>query len=156
TDFAVVLVDVCMPNLDGFELASMIRQHPRFQKTAIILVSAVLLTDFDRMKGYDSGAVDYVSVPIIPEVLRAKVRVFADLYRKTQELQRLNQDLEQRVQERTAALEASTGLLFKSEERLKLAIEGAGMATWDMDMQSGKLFWSATYFTILGYEPSAK
>src|SRR5690348_8209532 len=63
-EIAVVLVDVCMPELDGFELASMIRGHPRFQKTAIILVSGVLVDDVDRLKGYDSGAVDYISVPI--------------------------------------------------------------------------------------------
>ena len=82
TDFAVILVDVCMPEMDGFELASLIREHPRFKKTAIILVSAIYLSDFDRLRGYDSGEVDYVPVPIIPEVLRAKVIVFAELYRK--------------------------------------------------------------------------
>src|SRR6266567_7609811 len=68
-DFAVVLMDVSMPELDGFELAEMIRQHPRFQKTAIIFISAVHLTDVDRLKGYERGAVDYISVPIIPELL---------------------------------------------------------------------------------------
>ena len=68
SDIAVVLVDVCMPELDGFELASMIRGHPRFRKTSIILVSGVLVDDVNRLKGYDSGAVDYVSVPIIPEL----------------------------------------------------------------------------------------
>src|SRR6202167_4324238 len=73
-DTAVVLMDVSMPELDGFELAKMIRQHPRFQKTAIILISAIHLTDVDRLKGYQHGAVDYVSVPIVPELLRAKVR----------------------------------------------------------------------------------
>ena len=78
-DIAVVLMDVSMPELDGFELADMIRQHPRFQKTAIIFISAVHLTDFDRLKGYQRGAVDYISVPIVPELLRAKVSVFADL-----------------------------------------------------------------------------
>ena len=88
TDIAVILVDVCMPDLDGFELARMIREHPRLQQTAIILVSGVYLSDLDRLKGYHSGAVDYVPVPIIPEVLRAKVRVFADLYRKTEQLRR--------------------------------------------------------------------
>ena len=92
-DFAVVLMDVSMPELDGFELAEMIRQHPRFQKTAIIFISAVHLTDVDRLKGYERGAVDYISVPIIPELLRARVSVFAELHRKTRQLESLNQEL---------------------------------------------------------------
>src|SRR6266403_2957191 len=83
TDVAVVLMDVSMPDLDGFELAEIIRQHPRFQRTAIIFVSAIHLTDGDRLKGYQRGAVDYISVPVIPEVLRAKVSVFAELHRKS-------------------------------------------------------------------------
>src|SRR5574337_327861 len=62
-EIAVVLTDVCMPDLDGFELARMIRDHPRFQRTAIIFVSAVLLTDLDFLRGYQAGAVDYVPVP---------------------------------------------------------------------------------------------
>src|ERR1700739_762289 len=66
-DIAVVLMDVSMPELDGFELAEMIRQHPRFQKTAIIFISAVHLTDLDRAHGYQRGAVDYISVPVVPE-----------------------------------------------------------------------------------------
>src|SRR6202162_811997 len=94
TDIAVVLMDVSMPELDGFELAAMIRQHPRFQQTAIIFISAIHLTDVDRVRGYEMGAVDYVPVPVIPEVLRAKVRVFAELYRKTRQLERLNAELE--------------------------------------------------------------
>src|ERR1700682_4366317 len=93
TDVAVVLMDVSMPELDGFELADMIRQHPRFQKLAIIFISAVHLTDLDRLKGYQRGAVDYISVPIIPELLRAKVSVFADLHRKTRQMETLNQQL---------------------------------------------------------------
>ena len=92
-DIAVVLMDVSMPEIDGFELADMIRQHPRFQKTAIIFISAVHLTDLDRLKGYQRGAVDYISVPVIPELLRAKVSVFADLHRKTQQLEMLNREL---------------------------------------------------------------
>ena len=99
-EIAVVLVDVCMPELDGFELASMIRSHPRFKKTAIILVSGVLVEDRDRLKGYVSGAVDYVAVPIVPEILRAKVAVFRrPLSARPEELERLNQDLERRVRE---------------------------------------------------------
>src|ERR1700743_1251320 len=90
TDVAVVLMDVSMPELDGFELADMIRQHPRFQKTAIIFISAVHLTDVDRRNAYQRGAVEYIAVPIVPELLRAKVRVFADLHRKTRQLEMLN------------------------------------------------------------------
>src|SRR5262244_4647684 len=109
TDIAVVLMDVSMPELNGFELAEMIHQHPRHQKTAIIFISAVHLTDLDQLRGYEHGAVDYISVPIIPELLRAKVGVFAELYRKTQQLERLNRELEQRVAERTAELRESEG-----------------------------------------------
>src|SRR5947209_10196239 len=82
TDVAVVLMDVSMPEMDGFEMAEIIRQHPRYQKTAIIFISAVHLTDLDRLKGYQRGAVDYISVPVVPEVLRAKVSVFAELHRR--------------------------------------------------------------------------
>src|SRR5581483_2669638 len=96
TDVAVVLMDVSMPEIDGFELAEIIHQHPRYQKTAIIFISAVHLTDLDRLKGYERGAVDYIAVPVIPELLRAKVSVFAELYRKTRQLERLNRELERR------------------------------------------------------------
>lgn len=96
-DVAVVLMDVVMPEMDGFELASLIRQHPRFQKTAIILVSAINQTDLDRLKGYDCGAMDYIAVPIIPEIMRAKVSVFVDLYRKTRDVHRLNTKLQRQA-----------------------------------------------------------
>jgi signal transduction histidine kinase len=107
TDVTVVLMDVSMPDLDGFELAEIIRGHPRFQKTAIIFVSAIHLTDLDVLRGYASGAVDYVTVPVVPELLRAKLRVFTELYRKTEESARLTRELEERVAARTAELEAS-------------------------------------------------
>src|SRR6202171_484225 len=114
SEVAVVLVDVCMPDLDGFQLAAMIREHPRFQKTAMIFISAIHLTDVDRLRGYEMGAVDYVPVPVIPEVLRAKVKVFAELYRKTRQLELLNAELEARVAARTAELEASNMRLLQS------------------------------------------
>ena len=104
-DVAVVLMDVSMPELDGFELAEMIHQHPRCKETAVIFISAVHLTDVDQLKGYQRGAVDYISVPIIPELLRAKVSVFAELRRKTRQLEVLNRELEQRVAERTEELD---------------------------------------------------
>ncbi|MGA7385540.1 MAG: response regulator [Methylocella sp.] len=119
-DIAIVLIDVCMPELDGFELARMIRDHPRFQQTAIIFVSAVALADPDRVKGYSYGAVDYVLVPIVPELLLAKVRVFADLFRKTRQLELLAAELERRVEERTAELtQANAELERRVEERTR-------------------------------------
>jgi signal transduction histidine kinase len=140
-DIAVVLVDVCMPELDGFELASMIRNHPRFQRTAIILVSGILVEDVDRLKGYVSGAVDYVSVPIVPEILRAKVSVFADLFRKTEALERLNLELEQRVEMRTVEIQASIMRLRESEERLRLVLTAGDIQGWNWDIEKNELIW---------------
>jgi len=95
TEVAVVLLDVSMPEIDGFELAQMIRQHPRFENTAIIFVSAVNLTDLDRLKGYTLGAVDYISVPVVPQLLRSKVSVFVELHRKAKQMEELNTQLRQ-------------------------------------------------------------
>jgi PAS domain S-box-containing protein len=117
-DIAVVLMDVSMPEMDGFELAEMIRDHPRFRRTAIIFISAVHLTDVDRLKGYEHGAVDYISVPVVPELLRAKVSLFAELHRKEQELRRLNHELEQRVAERTQEIESKAEALEILNEQL--------------------------------------
>jgi signal transduction histidine kinase len=116
-EIAVVLADVCMPDLDGYELAAMIRQHPRCQRTSIIFVSAVMMAEPDRLRGYQSGAVDYVPVPVVPEILRAKVGIFAELYRKTRALEQLNAELEQRVASRTAELEATTAALRDADRR---------------------------------------
>jgi signal transduction histidine kinase len=93
-EFAVILLDVNMPGMDGFETATMIHQHPRHEKTPIIFVTAVHLTDLDRLRGYDLGAVDYVFVPVVPQILRSKVAVLCELYRQRRELQRLNRNLE--------------------------------------------------------------
>jgi signal transduction histidine kinase len=115
-EIGLILIDVCMPDLDGFELAALIREHPRFQRTGIIFVSAVMKTHLDQLRGYELGAFDYVPVPVIPELLRAKVKVFVDLYRKTRQLERFNAELEQRVLERSTAL-------HRLNERLEQRIE---------------------------------
>ncbi len=115
-DIALILIDVCMPDLDGFELATMIREHPRFKNTAIIFISAVMMEHLDQLRGYSLGGVDYVPVPVVPELLRAKVKVFVDLYRKTRQLEQFNADLERRVEERTAELR-------KFNEELELKVE---------------------------------
>jgi PAS domain S-box-containing protein len=152
-DVAVVLVDVYMPETDGFQLAEMIRDHPRFRKTAIIFISAVLLTDVDRLRGYEMGAVDYVPVPVIPEVLRAKVKIFVELYRKSRQLEQLNRELEARVAERTAELAASTARLMESERRRSVALEAGQMGSWDWDLNSGKCVWDAGQYRIFGVRP---
>lgn len=89
SDIALILCDVKMPDLDGFQFADMVRQHPRHADTAIIFVSAARLAEADYIGGYAHGGVDYVSVPIAPELLRAKVKVFAELYRRKRELEML-------------------------------------------------------------------
>ncbi|TMJ43619.1 MAG: response regulator [Alphaproteobacteria bacterium] len=154
-EIAVILVDVCMPELDGFQLAAMIREHPRFQRTAIIFISAIHLTDVDRLRAYEMGAVDYVPVPVIPEVLRAKVKVFAELYRKTRQLEQLNQELERRVAERTAELEASTVRLLKSEERRSLALAAGQMGSWEWDPVDGRFVWDDGQYRIFGVDPAS-
>lgn len=92
-EYALILLDVNMPGMDGFETASLIHQHPRFENTPIIFVTAVNVTDMDRLRGYKLGAVDYVMVPVIPEILRSKVVVLAELHRKRVELQSANAQL---------------------------------------------------------------
>jgi len=144
-DIAVVLLDVSMPEIDGFEMADMMRQHPRFQKTAIIFISAVHLTDLDRIKGYQSGAVDYISVPVVPEVLRAKVRVFAELHRKTRQLETLNEELERRVDERTHQLR-------ESEQQFRTLANSIPQLAWMADAD-GKIFWyNQRWYEFTGME----
>jgi two-component sensor histidine kinase/DNA-binding response OmpR family regulator len=152
-EIAVVLMDVCMPELDGFQLASMIREHPRFQKVAMIFISAIHLAEIDHLRGYEMGAVDYVPVPVVPEVLRAKVRVFTDLYRKNRQLERLNAELERRVSERTAELQTSTMRLLESEQRRSLALAAGRMGSWDWDLISGNIVWDAGQHAIYGVVP---
>lgn len=152
-DVAVVLIDVCMPELDGFQLAAMIREHPRFRKTAIIFISAIQVTEVDRLRGYEMGAVDYVPVPVVPAVLRAKVRIFAELFRKTRELEQLNRKLELRVAERTAELEASNARLLESEQQLRLATEAAEVGLWDVDNVSGTMFCPPRVKAMFGISP---
>src|ERR1700744_5651619 len=129
TDIAVVLIDVVMPQIDGFQLAAMIR------------VSGVQIAETDHLRGYEIGAVDYVTVPVVPEVLRAKVKVFVELYRKTRQLESLNAELEQRVTARTAELEAQTERLRRSEERRSLALSAGDMGSWEFDPATNHLEW---------------
>ena len=94
-EFAVILLDVSMPGMDGFETARLIHEHPRFEGTPIIFVTGVHVSELDRLKGYRLGAVDYVYVPVVPEILRSKVAVLVELHCQRTELRRLNESLSQ-------------------------------------------------------------
>src|ERR1700744_954665 len=151
-EVAVILVDVGRPELDGFELAKMIREHPRFQKTAIIFISAIHMSETDFLRGYEAGAVDYLSVPVVPELLRAKVRVFAELFRKTRQLRQFNEDLEKRVSERTEELADSTAKLVAAEQGRSLALAAGYMGSWDWDVVEDSWFWDEGQSRIFGVD----
>ena len=152
-DVAVVLIDVCMPELDGFQLAEMIREHPRFEKTAIIFISAIQVEDVDRLRGYELGAVDFVPVPVVPALLRANVRVFADLFRKTRQLEKMNVALERHVAERTAELAASNARLLQIEQGRSLALAAGQMGSWEWEVGAQQLKWDEGQYRIFGVDP---
>jgi len=147
TDVAVVLMDVSMPDVDGFELAEVIRQHPRFQKTAIIFISGVHLSVSDMIQGFGRGAVDYISVPVVPELLRAKISIFVDLHRKTRMLEALNRDLEKRVEERTNELRLSEAQFRMRAELLDVATEAIVVRGMDDTVQ----FWNRGAENLYGW-----
>jgi signal transduction histidine kinase len=134
-EFAVILLDVQMPDINGFETAALIRERERSQHTPIVFLTAINKSDFHVTQGYSVGAIDYLFKPIVPEVLKAKVSAFVDLAKKQKELQeeirqrqvaeeevrQLNADLERRVSERTAALRtANKDLKSEIAERKQL------------------------------------
>ena len=149
-DIPIVIMDVSMPDVDGFELATMIRQHPRCQKTAILFVSAVHLSDVDRVKGYETGAIDYLPVPIVPEVLRAKIRALADLHRKTRQLARWNSELEKRVESRTQELGTSAEQLRLSEERFRSLAERMPHLVWEAGPNADVTYLSPRWYEYTG------
>jgi two-component sensor histidine kinase len=106
-DFAVIVLDIRMPEVNGYELAQMIKQRKKNQHLPIIFLTAYLQDDRDVLEGYGAGAVDYLSKPINPLILKSKVGVFVDLFRKTRELARLNEIMESEIEERVAQIRAS-------------------------------------------------
>ena len=125
-EFALILLDVQMPGLDGYETAALAREREQSRHTPIIFLTAINQSEAQMFKGYSSGAVDYMFKPFVPEVLRAKVSVFVDLYRSTQEvrrqaelLRRANDELENEIAERRKAEEA----LHKVHEELEARVE---------------------------------
>jgi len=132
-DFAVILLDVHMPGMDGFETATLIRARPRTRHVPIIFLTAIHQSESHLARGYSVGAVDYVLKPFQPEVLRAKVGVFVELARKRDEMQaevlqraraerelrRLYAELESRVEQRTQELAKANWELAHAKEQLE-------------------------------------
>jgi signal transduction histidine kinase len=123
-EFALILLDINMPGIDGFETAHLIHEHPRFEDVPIIFVTAVNITEMDRMRGYKLGAVDYVMVPIVPEILRGKVVVLAELYRKRRELEIANRRL------------ASANEALQAEKTRELAVLNESLRLTNIELAS--------------------
>src|SRR3954464_4508311 len=121
-DFAVILLDVNMPGMDGFETAVMIRQRSRSETTPIIFISAVNDTENHVSRGYSIGAVDYILTPVVPEILRAKIAVFVDLFKKTEQVKRQSEEREKLIREQAARAEAEAG-----QERLAFLADASNL-----------------------------
>jgi PAS domain S-box-containing protein len=171
-DFAALVLDIKMPGMNGIELAMLIKQRKRSQHVPILFLTAHSFSEDDVLRGYGAGAVDYLSKPINTGILRSKIGVFLDLFRKTETLavlntalqrevserekaqdalQRANQELERRVQERTAALNRAYKGVRESEERQRMALEVAQIAAWEWHLASGQMRWSADPEVLFGF-----
>ena len=171
-DFAAIVLDIRMPDMSGIELAKLIKQRKRSQHLPILFLTAHLLDHEDVLRGYGVGAVDYLTKPLNPEILRSKIAVFVELFRKTRALSNLNerlqqeilerenaqralksvnQDLERRVDERTAALARAHQEVLENEERWRMAMEVAHIAAWDYHLPTGQVTWSTDPEALFGF-----
>jgi len=147
-EYALILLDVVMPEMDGFETAQLIRQRPRTQYTPIIFLTAYSTNDIDKMRGYELGAVDYVFAPVIPEILRAKVQVFVELYRNRRELSQAHEQLEAEVSEREFVQRHAR----VTEERFRLMVENVrDYAIIMLDTQGHVATWNVGAERMFGY-----
>src|SRR5262249_52987851 len=119
SDVAAIVLDIKMPGVSGFELANLIKGTKRFRQIPILFLTAYHLEDQDVLAGYGAGAVDYWPKPVNPAILRHKIAVFVDLFRKTRALAELNNTLEQRVKQRTEELEQSEAALRDANTALR-------------------------------------
>jgi PAS domain S-box-containing protein len=175
-DFAAIILDIRMPGMNGIELAHLVKQRRRTRDVPILFLTAHLVDDADVLRGYGVGAVDYLSKPLNADILRSKVAVFVELFRKTRQLAAINaalqsevverhraqqalaqanQELELRVAERTAALVVAHRGVRENEERLRLAMDVAQMAAWEWDVDAGRLTWSTDPETLFGFPAGA-
>jgi PAS domain S-box-containing protein len=171
-DFAALVLDIKMPGMSGIELATLVKQRKRSEHVPILFLTAHSVNEDDVLRGYGAGAVDYLSKPINAEILRSKVGVFVDLFRKTHALAGLNEalqrevaqrekaqealqlanlGLERRVRERTAALTRAHQGVRENEERLRMALEVAQIAAWEWHLASGQMRWSTDPEVLFGF-----
>lgn len=171
-DFAVIVLDIQMPELNGIELARLIKQRKRNQHIPILFLTAYFQEDTEILEGYTVGAVDYLTKPINPQILRSKIEVFVELFRtnralahansvleqeivqrkEAQEaLHRVNDELEIRVQQRTEELSRTNVALRRSEEQFRRAIEDAPIPVI-MQAEDGEVLQiSNTWASMTGY-----
>jgi PAS domain S-box-containing protein len=175
-DFAAIILDIRMPGMNGIELAHLVKQRRRTRDVPILFLTAHLVDDADVLRGYGVGAVDYLSKPLNADILRSKVAVFVELFRKTRQLAAINaalqteaverhraqqalaqanQELELRVAERTAALTVAHRGVRENEERLRLAMDVAQMAAWEWDVDAGRITWSTDPEALFGFPAGA-
>ncbi len=153
-EFAVILLDVQMPIMNGFETARLIRSRPQSESTPIIFVTAFSRGETDMVEGYSIGAVDFIFTPIIPEVLRAKVSVFVDLYHKIQAIKRHEEHLEILVTQRTAALTLEIAERKQAEvaiRKLSSAMEKVADSIFITDCNGVIEYMNPAFETITGY-----
>lgn len=137
-DFAIVLMDVRMPGMDGFETAELMRANPKTCRLPIIFVTAAMKDSEHQFKGYETGAFDYLLKPIEPAILRSKVRVFCDLYQQRLRLERHEQQLEAVVGERTAELKKTLESLRESEKRFRDLLASVTSYMYTVAMEGGR------------------
>ena len=171
-DFAAIVLDIKMPGMNGLEVAKLIKQRKRSQHVPILFLTAYSLDEQEVLQAYGVGGVDFLSKPINPNILRSKVAVFVSLFRtnralsaavealnaevvqkeSAQEQLRLAKDLlETRVLERTAELARANREVRDNEERLRLALAVAQVATWEWDLTSGSMRWSTDPEMVFGF-----
>jgi PAS domain S-box-containing protein len=175
-DFAALVLDIRMPEMSGIELARLVKQRKRSQHVPILFLTAHFDNEDDVLRGYGAGAVDYLSKPINAEILRSKIGVFVDVYRKTQALAELNttlqrevaerqaaqaalqianEDLERRVLQRTDALMQAHQGVRENEERLRMAMDVARIAAWEWQLSTGEMKWSTDPEALFGFPPGS-
>ena len=156
--FAVILLDVQMPDIDGFEVVRLVRQHPRLERMPIIFVTGVNVGQLDVLRGYEVGAIDYIAVPVVPEILRSKVAVLIELYQRRAELQRLNSELAlARIQladefSRDTADHRRTEATLRDRERVfKALVENAPVGVARNSLDGKFLYVNPGFCQMLGY-----